>query len=164
MKIGMFLAILFLTLLFFERSGFHAFGGIIANISLLTLAGMMIAQRVGPSEGAVWFFALFVVTGEGTALALSCIVPLLVIHLFTTRSVYALLGLGIVSWSIAAISVFLLGGGSDRLFHTHILPEHFFESLGIRGLLLVPGLFIGVLVVQFLERHLFSRIAFRSPS
>ena len=164
MKIGILLACLFLLLLLLEHSGFHAFGGVLANIPLLMIAGMMIAQRIGPGEGAIWFLALLIVTGDNMALFLSCTVPLLVIHLFTTRSVYALLGLGIVSWSIAALSALIIGGSIDGLFHTHILPTHFLESLGIRGILIVPGLFLGVLFVRFTERHLFSRIAFRTPS
>lgn len=164
MKTGILLALLFLLFLLFENSGFHAFGGILANIPLLIIAGMMITQRVGPGEGAVWFLTLFAVTGSGVALLLSCVAPLLVVHLFTTRSVYALLGLGIVSWSIVSLGALIIGGSIDGLFHTHLLPAHFLESIGMRGLLIVPGLFLGVLLVRFMERHLFSRIAFRASS
>ncbi len=164
MKTGILLALLFLFFLLLENSGLHAFGGLLANIPLLTIAGMMIAQRIGPGEGAVWFLALFTVTGNGIVLLLACIVPLLVVHLFTTRSIYALLGLGIVSWSIAVLSALIIGGSIDGLFRTHLLPAHFLESIGIRGLLIIPGLFLGVFVVRFLEHHLFSRIAFRAPS
>jgi len=146
MKTGFFLAVLFLFFLGIEYSGFHAFGGVVAHIPLMILAGILVTQRLGPLEGALWFVVLGVVSKSLFMLFLACAVPLLVIHLFTTRSVYALLGLGAVSWCISALSLVIFGGVVD----------------GLQGLLLLPSLFVGVFVVRFFERVVFSKVSFRS--
>lgn len=157
MRTGIILGLFFFFLLFIERSFFHAFFGIIANIPLMVIAGMIIMQRVGIEEGIAWFLALVFFHGDSTALFLAVAGPALILQIFTTRSMYALVGFGLTSYAIAAGTTLMLGEFLSRIFDIHFLSLHPYLHAFNEFLLLVPGLFLGVL----LTRSIFTRIAFR---
>ncbi len=158
----MLFALLFFALLLSEVSFFHAFSGNLANIPVMIIAGMIIMQRVGIEEGIAWFFALAVIRGDGIAFLLAGIGPVLILQIFTTRSVYALLGFGAAAY-IAASTIFLLIGGLiDQLIGTSILLQHPVIHAIQELALLLPGLFLGVLLLRSIERRILNRFAFSS--
>ncbi len=151
MKTGSILACLFLLFLLGEASFIHAFPGILSHIPLMTIAGMIVMQRVGMEEGAAWFLALALFHSDISALCIAIIGPILITRLFTTRSVYALIGFGISAYS--AVLLIAL-----------IFPPHSVTAALQSELLLLPGLLIGISMVRFCERSLFTRIALRPSS
>ena len=164
MRTGVLLALLFFFLLLIETAFFHAFSGIAASIPLMIIAGMIIMQRVGIEEGAAWFLAVAVLRGDGVALLLAGIGPMLILQIFTTRSVYALLGFGAVAYSIASVVFILLGKLLDYALGTSILSNHPVTHALQEGALLLPALFLGVVIVRSVERRVLTRFAFRSAS
>lgn len=164
MRTGIILGCMFFLFLFIEQSFFHALTGILASIPLMLIAGMILMQRVGIEEGIAWCVALALFRMDITALVLAAIGPVLILQIFTTRSMYALVGFGLASYIVAAGTVLLLGEFFLRVFGVYILPLHPYLHALTELILLVPGLFLGVLVVRSIERSLFAKIAFkRSP-
>lgn len=162
MRTGILFAFLFFVLLLIEVSFFHAFTGNIANIPVMIIAGMIIMQRVGIEEGVAWFITLALLRSDGIALLLAGIGPVLILQIFTTRSVYALIGFGAVAY-IAASSIFLLLGGLvDRFLGTSILLQHPIIHALQELALLIPGLFIGLMIVRSIERRILNQFAFKS--
>ncbi len=162
MKTGGLLALTFFFLLLIEISFFHAFAGSIAHIPVMIVAGMIIMQRIGIEEGVAWFLAVAMVRGDGIALLLATIGPMLILQIFTTRSIYALLGFGAVAYTVASVMFILLGELFDYALGTTILSQHPVVHALQEGALLLPSLFVGVILVRSIERRLFTHFAFRS--
>ena len=164
MRTGILFAFLFLFLLLIEVSFFHAFSGSLANIPVMIIAGMIVMQRVGIEEGVAWFITLALMRGDGIALLLAGIGPVLILQIFTTRSVYALLGFGAVAYVAASCTFLLFGGLIDHTLGTSILLQHPIVHALQELMLLIPGLFLGVLLVRSIERRILNQFAFKSPS
>lgn len=164
MKTGILLACLFFFFLLVEVAFFHAFSGIAASIPLMVVAGMIIMQRVGIEEGAAWFLAVAVLRGDGVALLLAGIGPILILQIFTTRSVYALLGFGAVAYAVASVIFILFGKLLDSVIGTSVLSSHPIIHALQEGALLLPTLFIGVIFVRIIERRVLQQFTFRSAS
>lgn len=164
MKTGFLFALLFFVLLLVEVTFFHAFSGMIASIPLMIVAGMIMMQRVGIEEGAAWFLAVAAVRGDGVAFLLAGIGPVLILQIFTTRSVYALLGFGAVAYAAASGISIPLSMLFDSVFDTSILPSHPFLHALQEGFLLLPALFVGVVIVRGIERRFLTQFTFRSAS
>ncbi len=164
MRTAILLSLLFGGFVLTEISFLHAFAGFIAEIPLLYIAGMIIMQRVGIEEGIAWFLALAVFRADPVALIIACIGPVSILQIFTTRSVYALLGFGAVVYSVAIGAELVVGGLIDVLFHTSLLPPHaMLHAVRIFALLL-PGLFFGVLLVRSIEQRVRMPFFLRSNS
>jgi len=161
MKTGIFLGLLFVVLLLVEQSFLHALFGSIASTPLMIIAGMIIMQRVGIEEGAAWCIALACLSTNIIPLILAGIGPILILQIFTTRSIYALLGFGITSYVVSAGASLIIGAALSLLFGIHILSAHPYINVFTEFLLLIPGLFLGILLVRSVERSIFTRIAFR---
>ena len=164
MRTGVLLAFLFFFFLLIEVAFFHAFSGIAASIPLMIVAGMIIMQRVGIEEGAAWFLAVAIFRGDGVALLLAGIGPVLILQIFTTRSVYALLGFGAVAYTVASVIFLLFGTLIDSVVGTSVLSSHPVVHALQEGVLLLPTLFIGVILVRIIERRVLQQFAFRSAS
>jgi len=164
MKTGILLAFTFLLLLLIERSFFHAFAGSLASIPVLLIAGMILMQRAGIEEGIAWFLAVAVLQANGVALLLALVSPILIVQIFTTRSVYALLGFGVVTYAISSTLFILFGAFFDIAFGTTILSNHPVLHAIQEGILLIPGLILGVMIVRSIEHRILRRFAFKSFS
>lgn len=162
MRTGILLALFFFILHVIEVSFFHAFSGVFAYIPLMVIAGMIIMQRIGIEEGIAWFLGMTVIDGDGTALLLAGIGPLFILQIFTTRSVYALLGFGAVAYSVSSALFMLLGGLIDYLFGTTLLSDHPILHALQEWALLIPGLFLGVVIVRSIEQRILHHFVFSS--
>lgn len=162
MKTGVSLALLFFFFVLMEVAFLHAFSGVVASIPLMIVAGMIIMQRVGIEEGIAWFLASAVLRGDGISLLLAGIGPMLILQIFTTRSVYALLGFGAAAYGIAGITFILFGKFLDYVFGVSILSSHPVLHALQEGALLLPALFVGVLIVRSVERRVLTQFTFRS--
>lgn len=161
MKTGSILACLFLFFLLGEMSFIHAFSGILAHTPLMMIAGMIVMQRIGREEGSAWFVALALIQGDISALIVAGVGPILITRLFTTRSVYALLGFGSSTALLAMGIPLVVGGICDAWLGTSFLPSYAYITTLYTMLTLVPGLFVGMSIIRFLERSLFTRISLR---
>lgn len=157
---ALFLALLFAGLLTFEASCVWALGGIALAIPVMTIGGILVMNRSGMADGIAWFFMLAIIRHDVVSLVLCIIAPLFLLRTFSTRSVYALLGFGLVSYSFSLIVVGtaeylgrLAGFGAGNL-----LPK----QPTLQALFLVPGLYIGMALIRSLQKHFFSRIALKS--
>ncbi len=164
MRTGMLLGFLFFTLLFIEQSFLHAFFGTVANIPLVVIVGMIIMQRVGIEEGIAWFIAVALFQSDFSALLIAMIGPMLILQIFTTRSVYALIGFGLTSYAFAAGVTLILSELSSRVFHYSITSSHPYIHALTEFLILIPGLFVGVILARSIERNIFTRVSFRRSS
>ena len=164
MRTGIFLSLLFFFLLLIEVSFVHAFSGSIASIPVMIIAGMIIMQRAGIEEGVAWFLVLALIRGDGIAFLLAGIGPALILQIFTTRSVYALLGFGAVAYSAASIIFIIVGNILDRILGTAILLPHPFIHTFQELMLLIPGRFVGVIAVRSIERRVLALFTFKSFS
>ncbi len=161
MRTGISLGVLFLILLFIEQSFLHAFFGGLASTPLMTIAGIIILQRVGIEEGAAWCIALALFHADIVPFILAILGPILVLQIFTTRSLYALIGFGIASYTVSAGVSLIIGAMLSVFFGIHILSAHPYTNALTEFFLLVPGLFLGILLVRGVERNILIRIAFR---
>lgn len=162
MRTGIALAVLFFFLAFVEGSFLHAFAGSIAMVPLMMIFGMILIQRVGIEEGVAWCMALAFFRGDLTAFFLAVIGPVCLSQIFTTRSVYALLGFGAFAYATASVGSILVGTVLNSVFGVTILSPHPIAHALHEGLLLLPGLLIGVLGIRVIERRILTRFAFRS--
>lgn len=160
MRGALFLALLFVFLLTFEASCVWALGGIALAIPVMTIGGILVMHRSGITDGIAWFLMLAFIRHDVISLALCVIAPFFLLRTFSTRSIYALFGFGIVSYTLTLIVV----GTLEYLIHTlgfgsnSALPEH----PVLQTVFLLPGLYIGTMLIRSMERHFFSRIAIKS--
>lgn len=160
MRSALFLAILFGSLLTFEASCIWALGGIALAIPIMTIGGILVMHRSGMADGIAWFITLAILRHDVVSLILCLIAPFFLLRTFSTRSIYALFGFGVVSYALSLMGV----GAGEYLAHTlgfefgNLLPEH----PVLQTLFLVPGLYIGTVLIRSMEKHFFSRIALKS--
>lgn len=160
MRSALFLALLFAGLLAFETSCVWALGGIALAIPVMTIGGILVMNRSGMADGIAWFFMLAIVRHDLVSLALCIIGPLFLLRTFSTRSIYALLGFGLASYSL---SLFVVGATTYLIkllgFNTgNLLPQ----QPVLQTLFLAPGLYLGTAIISSLHKHFFSRIALKS--
>ncbi len=164
MKGGALLALAFLACSLVQYSFVFAFGGAFVLLSLLTIGGILVFQRVGPEEGAAWFLAIAVFHGlDVYPIIWAMLGPLLLARVFTTRSVYALFGLGFSGHLLASGMTVLFEKIAFRFFPLTYVPLHTGESLLLQSIILLPGLFVGVVCIRFLERSVMNRLYIRRP-
>ena len=163
MRVAVLLAILFMSLMVFETSFLWVFLGWFSAIPVMTIAGLLVMQRVGVAEGTAWFLALAFMRGDLIACVIALIGPFLVLRVFSTRSLYALFGTGIVAFGAGIVSVFVVRTVLGLFFDLsswHIV----YRTLLLQEALLVPGLFVGLYLVRWFEQNISSRIALKSLS
>lgn len=160
MRSALFLALLFAALLTFEASCVWAFGGIALAIPVMTIGGILVMHRSGMPDGIAWFFTLAIIRHDVVSLALCFIAPFFLLRTFSTRSVYALFGFGIASYALSLIVVGVgqyfangLGFGTGNLLPKQPVLQIFF---------LLPGLYIGSMIIRSLQKQFFSRVALKS--
>jgi len=160
MRSALLLAILFAGLLTFEASFVWALGGIALAIPVMTIGGFLVMNRSGMADGIAWFFMLAIVRHDVVSLALCFIAPFFLLRTFSTRSVYALFGFGIVSYTL---SLLLVGTGEYLANLAGFGIRNFLpEQPILQTLFLLPGLYIGSVLIRSLQKHFFSRIALKS--
>jgi hypothetical protein len=160
MRSALFLALLFAFLLTLEASCVWALGGIALAIPVMTIGGLLVMHRSSVADGIAWFFLLAIIRHDLVSLILCLVAPFFLLRIFSTRSVYALFGFGITSYAVSlaiiATGQYLLG--VIGIGTGHILPDHPI----IQTLFLLPGLYIGTVLVRSLQKHFFSRVALKS--
>lgn len=163
MRMAFFIALLFSGLLVCEVSFLWAWSGWIAAIPLLTITGILIMQRIGIMEGAAWFFVLGIIRLDIVSIVIAFIGPVLLVKLFSARSLYALFGLGLVAFGLGIAT---LGAVHELVtwLKDSIVWEISYSTLFMQEALLVPGLFCGSNLVRWLERTVGSRIALKPLS
>jgi hypothetical protein len=158
-----FLALLFSGLLVCEVSFLWTWNNWIAAIPLLTIAGILVMQRIGIVEGAAWFFVLGIIRLDIISIVIAFIGPVLLVKLFSARSLYALLGLGLVAFGFGIVTL----GVTHELvtwLKDSTVWKMSYSTLFVQEVLLVPGLFCGSNLVRWFERTIWSRIALKPLS
>jgi hypothetical protein len=112
-------------------------------------------------EGIMWFCVIAIVRGDITALMIMGIAPLFMVRIFTTRSVYALLGLGMTTFAGMLVTTFIVHVIAFA-FHAPTEWHLPFSLLITQWILLIPGLYIGFLFVRWFERVIGSRVSLKS--
>jgi hypothetical protein len=154
------LALSFCLFLMIEASGIWVFDGWFAAIPLMTAAGILVMQRVGIPEGIGWFCVLAFFRGDFVALTIAATAPSLTLRVFSTRSLYALLGIGLVSHAAGIGVLFIISTITSVIVHTSWTVSY--TTLWLQELLLIPGLYFGMSIVQWFEQNIRSRIALKS--
>lgn len=161
MRGAMLLAILFVALSVVESSMIWVFHAPwISAVPMMTIAGFLIVQRIGIVEGVMWFIALMLLRMDITMLIMILIAPTLTIRLFSTRSVYALLGVGITTYGMMIFVVFLFHSIGSALALSMVWHAPF-SLLLMQWVLLVPGLYLGLSTVRWFERTVGSHVTFK---
>ena len=150
----------FVLLLTCESSGLWAFQSWVAAIPLLVIAGLLVLQRVGIPEGVAWFAVLAVVRGDIVAGTIAIIGPLLTMRVFSTRSLYALLGIGLVSHATGICLLLAVHTVVESLFHGAWNISYI--ALWLQEFLLIPGLYLGMSGIWWFDHTIGSRIALKS--
>lgn len=164
MKYGVFLAGIFLFSILCQYSLIHVLRGPWASIPLLTIVGIVVFQRVGMEEGMAWFAVASFFHGFNLyAFFWVCIGPLLLQKIFTTRSWYALLGLGVFGHIVVSVTFVVLAVLWNNFSPLVISPLGYAALFGKELLLLILGLLLAMIFLRFVERRLFMRIPFRLP-
>lgn len=131
----------------FQNSFIQSLNGHLSFIPIMLIIGIIVLHRAGPIHGALWFTLMAFVAwmtptlfGWGIVyLALAIIGPILMLRVFTHRSIYALAGLG--------LSLYSVFGLIHMLFHPLYQVSYFFSGY----LFLLTGLYIGFLVSKYTE-------------
>lgn len=161
MRISFLLALLFVVLSVLESSLLWVFQPAwFSAFPLLSIAGFLVLQRVGVSEGVMWFLAMIFLRHDLSSLIIIALAPVLIVRLFSTRSVYALLGSGITAYGAMILGI-LAGHAVLRTLGIRIDWHMPFSFLLAQWALLVPGLYLGFVCVRWLERTVGSRVALK---
>jgi len=154
------LAIMFSILLTIESSGIWVFESWFSAIPLMITAGILVMQRVGIAEGVAWFCVLAILRGDVIAATIALTGPWLTLRVFSTRSLYALFGIGLVSHTAGIIVLFGIATVMTSIFHvTWNIP---YSTLWAQEFLLIPSLYFGMNIVRWFEQNIRSRFAFTS--
>lgn len=146
-----FIAGLFFLSIMIELSLIHAFNNVLAVIPFHLIVGIIVLHRAGNELGALWFIATailapwlgFELIPGFVYLVIALVGPLLTARVFTTRSIYALEGLGFSLFSISLLTNFFLS-----IFNRPFSLGHQLYALAF----LVIGLYLGFFVARLLER------------
>lgn len=160
MRSAFFLALLFVCLLTFEASCVWALGGIALAIPIMVIGGILVMQRSGMADGIAWFFTLAIIRHDIVSLVLCFTAPFFLLRTFSTRSIYALFGFGIASYSLSLVVV---GVGEYLVRAMGFGTGNFLPKQPVlQTMLLLPGLYIGVVLIRGLQKYFFSRVALKS--
>ena len=152
------LACLFIGLINFEVSGLWAFNTNTQVIPLMTIVGFLIMHKKDLHLGVAWFLTLAFWRQDIVSLILALIAPIFLLRIFINRSVYALMGFGLVSYVSALLMVRLVSVVSESFGGKMIwLPEH----LLVRMIFFILGLYLGALLLHFIQKNFTSQIAFK---
>lgn len=129
---------------------------------IITITGLLVLNRVGIAEGAVWLIAGgFFLTAAGSnphALLENAIVAglgaLLTTRVFATRSAYALLGLGVATGVSAGAAVLIVGGMRNLTLGLPLIAEDAAARAAWTLILLLAGLYAGFASVVMLRQRL----------
>ncbi len=151
------LAIMFCLFLMIETSGIWVFESWVAAIPLMTTTGILVMQRIGIAEGIGWFCVLAVLRGDGISGVIALTGPWLTLRVFSTRSLYALLGIGLVSHAAGICALFIIATIANIAFHSSWdIP---YATVWLQELFLIPSLYFGMNIAQWFERNIRSRVA-----
>ncbi len=156
------LTLTFCILLALETSVLWVFDDWIAFIPLMMTSGLLVLQRVGIPEGIVWFLALAILRGDFVSAIIAMLGPLFMIKIFSTRSLYALLGVGLVAHGFGIVILWVIHGFVHGLFH--VTWNISFSTLWIQELLLIPTLYLGTMLIRSFRRTIGSRVALKPLS
>ncbi len=154
------LALLFTGLLIVESSGMWVFTHWVATIPLMIIAGLLVMQRVGVPEGVAWFCALAFLRIDIVSAVIACTGPSLTLRVFSTRSLYALFGIGMVSHAAGIGVLFIIATLANTVFHA--TWNIAYGTLWLQEILLLPGLNLGMNGVRWFEHNIRSRVRFTS--
>lgn len=154
------LGIGFFTLMMIESSMLWVFDSWVSSFPFMIAAGLLVMQRVGIPEGVAWFLVLAVVREDIVAVTLAIAGPLLMIKVFNSRSLYALLGVGLLAHAIGIVVLW----GIHTTVHALLYAEWSvsYRMLWRQEALLIPTVYFGSSVLKWFERTVASRIAIKS--
>lgn len=150
MRRAMIFACLFLVLASIETSVLWNFSSWIGVIPLLTIAGLLVILHVGGFEGFLWFGATAILERSVEPFLFGIIVVFLVKYIFSTRSFYALVGLGEVSVIMTSLMMYILAVFLG-LFDVDVTKTSLHDTMVI-AVILAPGLYLGHIFVVWLHR------------
>lgn len=153
------LAVGFLLLLTLESSVIWAFQGWVSAIPLMMIVGLLVLQRIGIPEGVAWFLVLAVLRGDIVAFTIALIGPALTMRVFSTRSLYALLGIGIVSHAAGILILLATHAVLTAVFH--VIWNVQYSTVWLQELLLIPGLYFGTSGIRWFDQNIGSRVALK---
>lgn len=159
-RTALFTAFLFLLSMTLEASGVWVFHNWIAAIPLSIIIGFLVMQRVGIVEGVAWFLALAVLRGDIISGTIAIIGPILTLRVFSTRSLYALFGIGLVSHATGIFILAILHTLVTTIFTVSWTVSY--TTVWLQEILLIPGLYLGTFVIRWFYVHISSRVAFKS--
>lgn len=154
------LAMGFVFLLTCEASGIWVFESWVSAIPMMMIVGFLVLQRVGVAEGVAWFCVLALLRGDIVAGTIALIGPSLTSRVFSTRSLYALLGIGLVSHAVGILVLLAVHGALSAIFHVSWNIQY--GTLWLQELLLIPGLYLGTSGIWWFDRTIGSRVALKS--
>jgi hypothetical protein len=158
-RTSVFLAILFVLLLTVERTVIWVLPGWIASIPLMMTAGFLVMQRAGIPEGVAWFCMLALLRGDIIAGTIAFVGPFLILKVFSTRSLYALFGIGLVSYAMGILALLMI-----HAVATNVLSYSWGISFGafwLQEALLIPSLYLGVSILWWFKETIGSRVALK---
>jgi hypothetical protein len=150
------LALAFCLFLTIETSGIWVFEGWFSAVPLMTAAGILVMQRVGIAEGIGWFIVLALLRTDLVAVIIALIGPLLTLRVFSTRSLYALLGIGLVSHAVGICVLFIISTLANLVLHSTWSIS--FSTFWLQEVLLIPSLYFGMGMMQWFEQNIRSRV------
>lgn len=160
MILDVFIAILFLASAIVQVSFINSLGFPLFLFPLHFILGLLIFHRTKPELGVAWFiFSAFTLPLFGfdqfaawSYILLAVLGVFFTRKLFTTRSLYALLGFG-VSMFVIFILANILDHSAKQLFSTVAQPAIIsFKNFGLSLVFLIGGLYIAYVFSRFLER------------
>ena len=150
----------FFMLMMIETSALWVFDSWVSSFPFMIAAGVLVMQRVGIPEGIAWFLVLAVVREDIVAVTMAIAGPLLIVKVFNSRSLYALLGVGLFAHAIGIMALW----GVHTTVHA-LLYDQWSISYGMlwrQEILLIPTLYFGTSILKWFERTVASRIAIKS--
>lgn len=161
-RTALLLTIMFYVLTVIESSVLWVFEGWVATIPLMTTAGILVMQRLGIAEGVAWFCILAILRGDVIAATIAFIGPWVTLRVFSTRSLYALFGIGLVSHAAGMVVLFVIATIMASV--SQATWNISYATLWTQELLLIPSLYFGMNVVGWFEQNIRSRFALTSLS
>lgn len=160
MKTIFFFICLFVLTLIIEVSVIRAMNGIVATTPLLFAVGILIAHRIKAEYGTAWYLAsaialAFVQSSFATScafLASAIAVYFFETRLFATRSIYAVISLGLATFAIFLTTKIAVAFVSNKLILNATI-----DQLLPTLLMLVIALYTGSMTGRLLQKTLGKR-------
>ena len=146
---------LFIFTLIVEVSFIQSFTGPVAAVPILFIMGILLMHRMEAMYGVLWFVASgvclsFFQVPIATTIAFfvcSILAFFFVKKLFATRSVYALTGLGISTFTVFSLTEFLV----TVINHSSLISIQIYQAAW-GFIFVVPGLYTGFVLARKIER------------